>query len=508
MNKRLSFLLGFIFIFWSSKAQYSYDIDCHIQHQVIDNFGASDAWSFQYLGQSYPESVRNRIADLLFSQEFDKSGSPKGIALSLWRFNIGGGSHDNPNNVITNTWRMTDCLMDSTGRFDFQNKQKGQIWFLKAAKKRGCEQFLGFCNSPPWFMTANKQACNYNRDTKSLNLPSENFPLFADFLAKVWIGLKKEHGIQLDYIAPINEPEWGWNGTGQEGTPCSMEQMSKLIHNISSIFKKRKIKTTILTSESGEYTYMYRNDTGNKEVDDQIAKLYGIDSPYYIGNLYGVKALMAGHSYWTGHREKLIKTREELWNKASEHGIKLWQSELCIMSNDQEIGGGGGRDMSMLTALYVARIMHYDLTVANVSAWQWWTAVSPEMYRDGLIFIDKEEKTGSNNVYIPKLLWAVGNYSRFIRPGAKRVDVKGNINPNNLMVSSYLNENNTLVTVAINYSDKTQTVNINMPKAKQTKYYITSDKKEDNLRYYGITKINQPQVVPAKSIVTFVSKLE
>jgi hypothetical protein len=31
------------------------------------------------------------------------------------------------------------------------------------------------------------------------------------------------------------------------------------------------------------------------------------------------------------------------------------------MSNDKEIGGGSYFDFSMRTALYVARVMHYDL---------------------------------------------------------------------------------------------------------------------------------------------------
>jgi len=38
--------------------------------------------------------------------------------------------------------------------------------------------------------------------------------------------------------------------------------------------------------------------------------------------------------------------------------------------------------------MQTARVMHYDLTVANLSACQWWTAVSPEDYKDGLIYTD------------------------------------------------------------------------------------------------------------------------
>ena len=60
----------------------------HIQH-----FGASDAWSMQFLGL-WSEKQQEQIADWLFSMENDETGKPKGIGLSLWRFNLGAGSEE------------------------------------------------------------------------------------------------------------------------------------------------------------------------------------------------------------------------------------------------------------------------------------------------------------------------------------------------------------------------------------------------------------------------------
>ena len=36
-------------------------------------------------------------------------------------------------------------------------------------------------------------------------------------------------------------------------------------------------------------------------------------------------------------------------------------------------------------ALYMARVIHYDLTLAHASSWQWWLAISPYDYKDGLV---------------------------------------------------------------------------------------------------------------------------
>ena len=57
--------------------------DVNVTFQTIDGFGASDAWHAQFIGKIWPLDKRNQIADLLFSQEFDKDGDPKASLLVL-----------------------------------------------------------------------------------------------------------------------------------------------------------------------------------------------------------------------------------------------------------------------------------------------------------------------------------------------------------------------------------------------------------------------------------------
>ena len=66
-------------------------INSENKYQQIDNFGASDAWTLQYVGL-WPEKKQEQMAEWLFSTENDDNGNPKGIGLSLWRFYIGAGS--------------------------------------------------------------------------------------------------------------------------------------------------------------------------------------------------------------------------------------------------------------------------------------------------------------------------------------------------------------------------------------------------------------------------------
>src|ERR1039457_6653642 len=104
--------------------------------------------------------------------------------------------------------------------------------------------------------------------------------------------------------------------------------------------------------------------------------------------------------------------------------LKPWMSEYCVMTGS-EGKGGNGRDLTMNTALDVARIIHLDLTLVGVTAWQWWTAVSPVSYKDGLIFTDWKKPGDAESIITSRLLWAIGNYSRFVRPGMQRVELTG-----------------------------------------------------------------------------------
>lgn len=100
--------------------------------QRIRNFGASDAWTCQFVG-NWPQAKKGQVADWLFSTETDADGKPKGIGLSCWRFNIGAGSA--AQNNISDDWRQTEGFLKNDLSYDW-SRQAGQRWFMQAAKQR------------------------------------------------------------------------------------------------------------------------------------------------------------------------------------------------------------------------------------------------------------------------------------------------------------------------------------------------------------------------------------
>ena len=447
------------------------DIDLSKTHQTINNFGASDAWSCQFIG-NWPEGKKNKIADLLFSMDTLKDGSPKGIALSTWRFNIGAGSvEQGSQSGIKDEWRRAESFFNTNGIYNWK-KQSGQTWFLQAAKKRGVKQFLGFFNSPPVEFTINGKAFATNGNT---NISPEKYDAFAKYISNVVKGVEQVSGVKLNYISPVNEPQWDWSDGGQEGCPYKNSEIAGLVRSINKVFIDDHISSDILIAEAGNIKYLLspvdKPDKGN-----QINDFFKPGSPNFIGDLKKVSRNIAAHSYFTtSPMASSVKTRETLSAAVNTvPGLNFWQSEYCILGDNAGEMNGDKRDLGINAALYMAKVIHTDLTSANATAWQWWTAVSAYDYKDGLVYVDKNNTDG--NFYPSKMLWAMGNYSRFVRPGYVRTDVviDGNRTlSKNLFVSVFKKDKN-ITAVIINDNTDGVKIKISNSKIKLLKKFITS----------------------------------
>jgi len=409
-------------------------IDPQVTFQTMDNFGGSDAWQCDIVGKNWPLEKRERIADLLFSRETDANGNPKGIGLSLWRFYLSAGTAEQGDDSdIENVWRRGECFLSADGSYDW-SKQSGQQWFLKAAQERGVEQFLAFPNSPPVPLTLNGKGYAPKGDIR-LNIKPGKLADYAVFLAEVMEHFQNE-GIPFDYVSPFNEPQWGWDGTGQEGTPAQNTEIYCLLRYLSKELSRRNLSTQIVIGEAGTIGHAGRV-MDNDGRDNQAEFFFNPDSPFYIGDLPNVAVILSAHSYFSvWPLDKQAEHRQEFHRAMTQANPELgyWQSEYCILEKNDEIGGGGGRDLGMDTALFVARIIHNDITLAQARSWQWWTSVSQVDFKDGLVYLDDGSEGDSGKmgpetasllndgeVRDSKLLWTLGNYSRFIHPGMVRI---------------------------------------------------------------------------------------
>lgn len=527
---------------------YTYTVNPSVKHQEIDNFGASDCWTMYRFGKYATDESINEVADLLFSKEFDQAGQPKGIGLSMWRMNFGAGSHDNAYQAYRDIRGRMPCILKKSGYYDMalDGSCGGQFNFLKKAKERGCEYTLGFSNSPPYFMTRSGYTTGNEDSNKpfeaqyslSLNLTEEKIEDFTDYLAEVVERTEKIHGIAFDYVDPVNEPEWGaWMGENMHATNFDIK---KIVMSLNQKLVNKGLKTKIAIPESARLDFLYSTPftsppLSSSNYGKKIKNFLSPSGDCYVGDLSNVSHHIAGHGYFTTNpHTQLLQVRNNIPAELSQYNAKYWMTEYSIGDSYDEYMDNNQVDLSINYGLFIARIIHADLVVANASAWHWWLGLTDVNYKDGLIHLERNDDynvayqmTSDRNGVAPesayrevyenseivqtKLLWCMGNYSRFIRPEARRIAVtssSGVSNVKGLMVSAFENADGKKVIVVLNYSEAEQSVifNIKDSEAFDFKPYITSDATQDNLRPMGMCRSTDKITIPKRSIITFVQE--
>jgi len=499
LRKTLVVLLALVL--GGAEAQAGHVIRTDRPRQTMLHFGASDAWSMQRIGV-WPVEEQKRIADLLFSRDTTSTGQPVGIALSIWRFNLGAGSAEQGDAAQINRGTRTECMLDARGEWDWE-KQFGQRRFLRLARERGVRHFVAFCNSAPVFMTINGLATNTGRGG-TINLRPECYDSFARYIVSAVKGIGERDSVKIDYISPVNEPDgsWNWTGPKQEGSPATNREIARLARSLDRAIDSVGIDARFILNESSDLRCLMGIHQTDWQRGNTLRTLFSEDSTdTYVGSLRHLEPVIAAHSYWTNTPISFMRgIREQLRDTLGSLGLGYWQTETCIMQNDEEIGGGGGYDYSMKTALYVARIIHHDITFGDARSWSWWRSTGGD-YKDGLLC----EQPRQQKVRASRLMWSLGNFSRFIGEGAVRYEVDDATDPYGVMLSAYRNPDGRWVVVAINYADKAAPLRLKFSDGRRTAWrlYRTSDAEGETLKPVGYAR--RKTELPARSITTLVA---
>lgn len=172
-------------------------------------------------------------------------------------------------------------------------------------------------------------------------------------------------------------------------------------------------------------------------------------------------------------------------------GKEFWQTEIYEDLNKT--------DMGINSAVNTAVMMHEAIVIAGVNAWHYWWVHGPT----GTSLFPNNSSTPA------KRLWAMGNYSRFVRPGYYRVKAT-DAPASNVMVTAYKDTSNTrLVVVAINKNTSTVPLNIKIDGAAPISYvpYVTDDTQDLKAQSEATAGGNVAYTLPAKSVVSLVFKL-
>ena len=503
--------------------------------QVMDGFGASDAWIIdpmirQWSAQKNQKAI-DGLADLLFDNQ-------EGIGLSMWRFNVGAGSAEQgAESRIPDPLRRAELLIGEPGGIVDRSKQMGQIAFAQAAAKRGVNDMIAFVNSPPVWATKNGLAHPGSSDDISLigstNLDPVKRSSFARFQADVVRYLRDVRGLPIKYLSPINEPTWHWTDQTQEGNRYNNREVREVylathaallaagledvveVDAGESVEYLAALSDQVVTEFSGQPYSAGVNGEGLGDYRDYINLLLGdAKLRQVVGNKISL------HGYWSDALPERITDLRRLVKEqvaATSPEARVWMSELCVLgpATDLRPFDGNGFDVNdMDYALHIARIIHHDLVDLEATAWMWWLAVTAYDYKDGLVKVDST--LHADSISASKLLWTLGNFSRFIRPGFQRIetDLISKELParaaSELLVSSYVsNTGADWATVIVNLSDTSQSLHVELePGVTQsasptaaTEWDIHLTNEDNNLTWVGRTN-NSKATLPARSIAT------
>lgn len=507
----------------SAQSTYQVTISPNTTYQTIEDFGASDCWTADFVGKYFSDAEKEKSARWLFSREFDINGNPEGIGLSMWRINLGAGSAEQGNGSgIDDITRRGYCYLDAKGTYDW-TKSSGQQYFMQQAKKYGVDHYLLFSNSAPVQFTKNGKAFA-NAGEQGCNLSDNHYGDFATFLTTTTKHFIDE-GYNITLISPVNEPQYDWTN-GQEGSPWTNECIIRLVRELDASIVKQGIGSKILLPEACQWKALYMDAT-EKRANNQIEAFFNpANTNTYIGDLKSVQRAVAGHSYWTfGTNDDLQNIRKAVADKAAKYDLDVYQTEWSMLDKEPSTSAGfpASYDAAsyMDIALYMGKLIHCDLTYGNMAAWSYWTTFAQEKWgqknRFYLLRLNAKGDTGNESygdivnggtVTDNANLWVLGNYSRFIRPGYRRIGHTTNQSEslNKLMGSAYMSpDGKRIVVVYVNMGAATG-VNLNVDghiAAKEIKLYRTSE--AENLKHIAETyTLGQRILIPKKSVSTFV----
>ncbi|THV04799.1 glycoside hydrolase family 5 protein [Dendrothele bispora CBS 962.96] len=412
--------------------------------QTFLGIGGSGAWWPNDLFQ-FPESVRQNLSSLLFSQS--------GLGLSSYRFNAGAGGVG-----VSNPTRAPETFYVAPGQYDFTKDAAG-VYFLTQASNFGVPGLTMFANSAPAPLTVGGTSCNSQ-------FKDGTGEAYGTFLADVVQHFRSE-GILINLISPMNEPEnsFGPAPCGQEGMLVLPTQRAEVINGLWDALNARNMTDVvgILADETSRLS------------------LAVLEYPFWLSQVIDKVTALAHHTYDfpsdLGYSAYIADV------KLFFSGKQTWMSEVCCTMGEADGSGKGlsqGYDPTIKNALLFSGMVFQSLVLAGEPHYDFWTLVSKEIgcdpsqdvgcaaepnangWNDGLIYYDPNFATnGNHELYIKKQFWTYKHFGNFLKPGTQRLPITGSGSNSDSMLA--VSNSSTIVVIAMNTGSTDSTLSLTFP---------------------------------------------
>jgi len=423
--------------------------------QTIDGFGASSAF--------FGETITNDVADQLFDAK-------KGIGLSLLRTMIGL-----PDDV------QGDGSEPADGTAKPIASAPGVVTALQA-HLRGTKVWATAWTPPPiWKTTNNKNGSGEGYASNKLD--PAHYQDYANYLAD-FVDLMAKSNVPIVGLSPANEPDYTASWDGAQWTPTELTTF--ISQNLGPTFAQRFPEVKIIAPDTASWPNVDRYLT------PLLADPAGKD---YL-------SVVATHPYQNGSAEIQLD-----YKKPAQNGKQFWQAEWS-----QENPKGDTPNPTMTSAIDMMKRLHDHMVVSEMNAWNWWgiyisadslKSADTVKVRQNPALIQPDESYGES--YMFKRGYALGHWSKFVRPGFKRITATANAGAG-VLTEAYRDATHIAV-IAVNTSSQPVTQKFLLDGATfgTLTPWVTSP--DDNLAAKDPFTASDTFTydLPASSVITFVS---
>ena len=373
-------------------------LDEETRYQEIVGFGASFNEAGMICLNSLDASAQDRVLEALFDPVAGAGFTVMKSPIAACDFASAG------------PWYSYDETPGDTALSDFTIERdlapSGLLTFIKRAKRFGSFVIQSTMDFPPdWMM--------YGLKTGEKHVKPEYYDALARYYVE-YVQTYGAHGVTINYLSPFNEPEDGWY------TEVTYEEIRDMIKScIGPRFRAAGLSTRIQVSDSANRPE--GRDRFPAVLDDPGARQY-IDSAPVHGYDWGeYTALTALHDKYPR--------------------LPIWMTEVCYALEDENVivpPEGPSRmpvyefsDGEFWGSMIVQDLNHW------VSAWIYWNMI---LDQDGGPWLVSDEHGDPDNnrqhpvvivnrntgeVTYTGLYYYLAHFSRFVRPGAHRIESAG-----------------------------------------------------------------------------------
>ncbi|KAL3443352.1 glycoside hydrolase superfamily [Aspergillus insuetus] len=452
----------------SERSITTVSIDTGVKYQEIDGFGCSQAFqrAEDVFGKyGLPKVNQTFVLDLLFDKE-------AGAGFTILRNGI-GSSNTSTSNLMNSIEPYSPGSPSAKPKYVWDGYDSGQFPLAQEAYSRGLNSLYSNAWSAPAYMKTNldENYGGYLCGVTNTSCASGNWmQAYANYLVQ-YIRFYELHEVDVTHLGFLNEPQLAptYASMLSDGT-----QAADFIRVLAKMVKEAGLDVKLTCCDAMGWDLQKEMLPGLKAGPDPAINYLSV---------------ITAHGYDSAPTYRF------------DTDLKVWESEWADLTGAFTPytffeNGSEGEGMTWARRIQVA------LTDANVSAFLYWIGAENSTTNSGLINMINTEVIPS------KRFWAFAQFSRFVRPGARRVSASSSQDA--VTASAFVNSDGVLAAQLINNGTQAYNFKLRVRGLENSDYlrpYITNN--QHDIEPLSLLKVNSNgQVsgnIPARSMLSLVS---